>query len=268
MTWASSKNPSRVTRRTALNAVRTHRKVLVAAASACLWLAIKAGAQSAALPDRHGRNTAATPESPDRLPRCSLAPPVLLPDTREFTTWEAPAVRFTRSYFVNVSHPLASDANPGTEARPFATINRAAQVLQPGERVVVGPGIYRERIRPARGGSGPTQLISYEAQPGVQVILRGSRLFVGPWTRGQGTASNVWSARLNEKLFDGYRPFAVPNVTEEQFMSMDWAQPQRGKVPFTIPGDRSSPTTSSARAAVRVSICTAKSPPARLAASR
>jgi alpha-L-fucosidase len=159
---------------------------------------------------------------------------VRLPDASEFTTWEAPATAFTRTYFVRGSDPRASDANPGTEARPFATVNRAAQVLQPGERVVVGPGIYRERIRPARGGSGPTRTISYEAEPGAQVILRGSRVFAVGWTRGEGTPSNLWSARLHETLFDGYPPFALPNVTEKQFESMDWAQPQRGKVPFTL----------------------------------
>src|SRR5512137_549084 len=91
-------------------------------------------------------------DSPDGLPRHSLNPPVQLPDATEFTTWEVP-MRFKRTYHVNASHPRASDANPGSEARPFATINRAAQVLQPGERVVVGPGLYRERVRPARGGS-------------------------------------------------------------------------------------------------------------------
>ena len=190
-----------------------------------------ASAQNAAPADR---NAAAPNESSAPWPQHSLQPPVLLPDASEFTTWEAPAPVFTRTYFVRGSDPRASDANPGTEARPFATVSRAAQVLQPGERVVVGPGIYRERIRPARGGSGPTKLISYEAEPGAQVILRGSRVFAGGWTRGPGTLSNVWSARVDEKLFDGSQPFALPNVTEKQFESMDWAQPQRGKAPFTL----------------------------------
>jgi alpha-L-fucosidase len=172
--------------------------------------------------------------SAEALPQGSLKPPVLLPDGSEFTTWEAAEARPTRTYFVNASHPRASDANPGTEGRPFATVNRAARALQPGERVVVGPGIYRERIRPARGGTGPAQMISYEAEPGAQVILRGSRIFSGVWNRGPGSESNVWSAQLEPKLFEGYQPFALPNVTEEQFQTMDWAQPQRGKAPFTL----------------------------------
>lgn len=109
------------------------------------------------------RAEAAVPTKPaDPWLQHSLEPPVLLPDGSEFTTWEVSTTPATRTYFVRGSDPRASDANPGTEARPFATINRAAQVLQPGERVVVGPGIYRERIRPARGGSSPTRMISYD----------------------------------------------------------------------------------------------------------
>ncbi len=172
--------------------------------------------------------------TPAPVPTHSLNPSVLLPDGNEFMTWEVIDPQFNRTYFVNATDPAAADANPGTKERPFATINRAAQVLQPGERVVVGPGIYRERVRPTRGGSSPTQLISYEAEPGAQVILRGSRVFSGQWTRGKDPRSNVWSAHLDDTLFDGYRPFALSNVTEEQFESMDWAQPQRGKLPFTL----------------------------------
>jgi hypothetical protein len=174
----------------------------------------------------------AAPQPP--WPQRALEPPVLLPDSSEFTTWEPAALRFTRTYHVNASQPGASDENPGTAARPFVTLNRAAQVLQPGERVIVGPGIYRERIRPARGGTGPSRMISYEAEPDAQVILRGSRVFLGSWARSPGAETNVWSARLDPELFDGYQPFRLANVTETQFESMDWAWPQRGKVPFTL----------------------------------
>ena len=100
------------------------------------------------------------------MPMRGLEPPVILPDGREFKTWEQP-LRFDRTYYVDQSRTNASDTNPGTSERPFATINRAAQVLQPGERVVVAAGIYRERVRPARGGSGPDRMISYEAAPGA-----------------------------------------------------------------------------------------------------
>ena len=72
------------------------------------------------------------------LPMHSLEPSVMLPDGTEFKTWEQP-LRFDRTYYVDQAHPNASDANPGSSERPFATINRAAQILQPGERVVWPP---------------------------------------------------------------------------------------------------------------------------------
>jgi hypothetical protein len=84
------------------------------------------------------------------MPMRGLESPVMLPDGREFKTWEQP-LRFDRTYYVDQSRTNASDANPCTSERPFATINRAAQVLQPGERVVVAAGIYRARVSPAHG---------------------------------------------------------------------------------------------------------------------
>ena len=171
------------------------------------------------------------------LPMRSLEPPVLLPDGTEFKTWEQPT-RFDRTYYVDRAHPNASDANPGTSERPFATINRAAQVLQPGERVVVAPGVYRERVRPARGGAGPDRMISYEAAPGAAVVIKGSRPFTPPWQPSKAvpaTAVALWQARLDPALFDGYNPFDTDNVTPEQFQIMDWATPLRGKTPYTLP---------------------------------
>ena len=88
----------------------------------------------------------------------SLDPPVLLPNGREFKTWQ-PVLKFSKTYYVGGSATGASDDNPGTRARPFKTINRAAQVLQPGERVVVAAGVYREWVRPKLGGTSPAKMI-------------------------------------------------------------------------------------------------------------
>ncbi len=167
----------------------------------------------------------------------SLEPPVLLPDGKPFLTWEQP-VRFDRTYYVDGASPAASDKNPGTEDRPFATINRAAEVLQPGERVVVAAGVYREWVRPQRGGSGPDRIISYEAAPGATVIIKGSREFKPQWQPSNATSAAgvaLWQAKLDPTLFDGYNPFNIDNVTPEQFATMDWATPLKGKVPYTLP---------------------------------
>ena len=80
--------------------------------------------------------------------------PTMMPDGMAFPFWDD-VTEYRRVYHVDQSHPGASDDGPGTEERPFVTINCAAQALQPGEKVVVHAGVYRECVRPARGGAGP-----------------------------------------------------------------------------------------------------------------
>jgi hypothetical protein len=105
---------------------------------------------------------------------------VLLPDGSEFVSWER-RLTFTKTYYVDNRNPRAADSNPGTKELPFLTINKAAQVLEPGERVVIMGGVYRERVAPARGGTGADKMISYEAAPGAEVIVKGSRVVKGDW---------------------------------------------------------------------------------------
>ena len=81
-----------------------------------------------------------------------------LPDGTEFPTWEK-ELHFTKTFYVDGQAKNSDDAGPGTKDRPFKTINHAAQVLQPGERVVIAAGVYREFIQPARGGTSPEAMI-------------------------------------------------------------------------------------------------------------
>ena len=49
-------------------------------------------------------------------------------------------------YFVAQNHPGASDSNPGNEDAPWLTIQHAADVAQPGDRILVKAGHYDERV--------------------------------------------------------------------------------------------------------------------------
>jgi len=152
-----------------------------------------------------------------------------MPDGSPFHFWED-ATKYTRVYHVACDHPKASDDNPGTEERPFATIQRAADLLQPGEKVVVHEGTYREWVRPARGGEGPGRMIAYEAAPGEEVHVRGSALWspefrpstgwrIGPDEGGP----TVWMADLPAQLFVGYNPFMTVNMSSEYTtFTRDW----------------------------------------------
>src|SRR5512147_91535 len=150
-----------------------------------------------------------------------------LPDGREIPNWEKP-LQFSKTYYVDGSSASADDNGPGTKERPFRTISKAAEVLQPGERVVIAEGIYRECVRPARGGTGPDKMISYEAAPGAKVSIRASAVLKDGWKQSSGwgsgprrsdadgpapPAAKIWEMRLDPKLFadDGYNPFALVN---------------------------------------------------------
>ena len=154
-----------------------------------------------------------------------------LPDGTEFPRWEQ-KLTFSKTYYVNNSSPGADDNGPGDQARPFRTINKAAQVLQPGERVVIAAGVYRECVRPARGGSGPSQMISYEAAPGAKVYIRGSEVLKDGWQQesvsesfnpAAGAGVTTWRHDLTNALFpDGYNPFALSSIMP----SWGWLDPK------------------------------------------
>ena len=154
---------------------------------------------------------------------------VLLPDGREFVSWERP-FQFAKTYYVDNGNPGAADSNPGTKDLPFLTINKAAQVLQPGERVVIGAGVYRERIDPARGGSGPDKMISYEAAPGARVVVKGSRLVRAGWEASTGfkldlpeaerAKVRIYGRRLDDLDFRGYNPFGMASIMQDRVYLM------------------------------------------------
>ena len=96
-----------------------------------------------------------------------------------------------------------SDANPGTRAAPFRTIQHAADLAQPGDVVTVYQGVYRERITPPRGGASERKRIVYQAAPGEMVEVKGSEV-VTNWVQVQ---ENVWQATLPNSFFGSFNPF-------------------------------------------------------------
>ena len=152
----------------------------------------------------------------------------LLPDGRSFAFWDCETA-FTKTYHVAANHPAASDDNPGTQERPFKTISKAAQLLQPSERVIIHEGIYRETICPVNGGISANAMISYEAAPGEDVLIAGCETWETGFTPSAGyrTAlkgeqplhphAKVWCGKINPDILGAVNPFAVMNVS-----SMGW----------------------------------------------
>ncbi len=156
-------------------------------------------------------------------PQGAAASDTRLPDGTEFPFWERP-LQFSKTYYVDCNSTQADDNGPGTSARPFRTINKAAQVLQPGERVVIASGVYRECVRPVRGGTDPNHMISYEAAPGAKVVVKGSEVLKDGWqpssAGGRGGMGGdggyplyIWKHELTGAMFpDAYNPFGMADV--------------------------------------------------------
>ncbi len=96
-----------------------------------------------------------------------------------------------------------SDENSGSVDAPLLTINKAAQIAGPGDVVTVREGVYREWVRPARGGASDDERIVYQAAPGEDVKILGSRP-VTNWTKD----GDLWLATISIDFFPSINPFA------------------------------------------------------------
>jgi len=71
-----------------------------------------------------------------------------------------------------------NDTNPGTPARPWRTIGKAAATMVAGDSVLVRAGIYREGVNPARSGT-QSDPIAYAAYDTERVIVECSEAVSG-----------------------------------------------------------------------------------------
>ncbi|MCP5518008.1 MAG: carbohydrate-binding protein [Verrucomicrobiales bacterium] len=96
-----------------------------------------------------------------------------------------------------------NNANPGTRESPLRTIQRAADLAQPGDVITVHAGVYRERVNPPRGGTSDDRRIVYQAAPGERVAIKGSER-VRDWKHVQ---DEVWNVTLPNAFFKGFNPY-------------------------------------------------------------
>jgi len=75
-----------------------------------------------------------------------------------------------------------SDSNPGTEALPWKTVQKAANTLTAGDTVYIKAGTYSERVVPKNSGNAGNY-ITYTAYPGDTVTIDGAGVSL-PWWWG------------------------------------------------------------------------------------
>jgi len=118
---------------------------------------------------------------------------------------------FGKEYYVDKT---GNNKNPGTSEQPFLTIQAAADVARPGDVITVHEGVYREWVKPPRGGNSDTERIIYQAAEGEKVEIKGSEIVTG-WEKLSGT---VWRVSIPNSFFKDYNPY-------KDLIQGDWFNP-------------------------------------------
>jgi hypothetical protein len=114
-----------------------------------------------------------------------------------------------------------NDSNPGTAEKPFLTIQAAADKAMPGDVITVHEGIYREWVKPRRGGTSESSRIIYRAAENGKAEIKGSEIITG-WEKIHG---QVWRVSIPNSFFGKYNPY-------KDIIHGDWFIPQ-GRIHHT-----------------------------------
>lgn len=103
--------------------------------------------------------------------------------------------------------PGGSDAHDGRSPdAPLATIQRAADLAEPGDTVYLRAGTYRESVRPARSGT-REKAITYASYPGERAVISGADPVTAPFEKREGDVA-IYSARLPDS-YESAHNFAL-----------------------------------------------------------
>lgn len=158
----------------------------------------------------------------------------------------AMASQFTFAAELHVSVG-GNDAHRGTKSSPLRTIQRAADLAQPGDTITVHEGVYRERINPPRGGTSDQKRVVYRAAPGARVEIKGSEVIQG-WIKVQ---DDVWKVSLPNSFFGSFNPYTNlirgdwfnprgrPHHTGAVYLNGDWLTEAVNLEEVLLPGGKS-----------------------------
>ncbi len=91
--------------------------------------------------------------------------------------------------------PTGSNSNPGTDpGHPLLTIQRAADISQPGDLILIQPGVYREAVTVTASGTAAEPIVFRGTAAGAVLDGADAGVLAGiPWTAG---ASGVYSSAI------------------------------------------------------------------------
>ena len=148
----------------------------------------------------------------------------LLPDGREFSFWADDTDYQKKIYVRTGADPKTAD---GSRDYPFPSIQEAADIAEPGTKVIISAGVYRECVRPRRGGTDSRNMICYEAAGDGEVIVKASEQVTEFFESTGWNASarfgspadpglNIFAHRLDPDMFRGYNPFCCVNILHDR----------------------------------------------------
>jgi hypothetical protein len=122
-----------------------------------------------------------------------------------------------------------NDANPGTLAQPFKTIQKCADVATPGTACLIRAGTYRETVRPANSGQSGLPIL-FKPYNNETVLVSGADV-VTNWTASSGS---IYKAPVAWNLGVGYNQVFVDGkmMIEARYPNagLDLLAPWQGRV--------------------------------------
>ena len=117
-------------------------------------------------------------------------------------------------YFVA---PGGDDGGPGSASKPFRTIQKAADLMTPGDVCTIRAGTYRRTIRVKTSGA-KGKPVRFVAPPGEKVILSGAEPIEAGWS--------VHKPRIYKATVKG--PVAQLFVDGEMMVEARWSSAGAG----------------------------------------
>ncbi|MCC5848339.1 MAG: right-handed parallel beta-helix repeat-containing protein [Verrucomicrobia bacterium] len=142
--------------------------------------------------------------------------------------------RYRRILRVSASAPEENPVAGASDGPVFSSIQAAAEVAEPGDVIRIRAGIYREWVRPRRGGTEDAPVV-YQAEAGARVSIRGSEQITGWFPAAD--AVNLWCLDVASlPCAEGLNPFLLDvrryNLPVRPFEETDEGvlAPTRGQV--------------------------------------
>ncbi|MBM7565802.1 OmpL47-type beta-barrel domain-containing protein [Paenibacillus sacheonensis] len=140
--------------------------------------------------------------------------------------------------------PNGNDSAAGdSEAAPFKTINKCAQLMKAGDTCIIASGTYRETVTPAASGSSGLP-ITFRTAPGADVIVSGTEP-IGGWTQHVG---NIYKTDLAWSLGKENQLFVTNGAAVAPLWEARW--PNIGA--YTLPGLKAGVATADAGSATSI----------------